>query len=98
MRLSYLMAGTLIAAIYALPAAALTLRVPPTPPDYPLPPIACDHLAGPVEGERMPCLPPGIDPRVVDGPAIPERPWVTRCRRDIVMPPPHYWHVSPVNK
>ena len=91
MRTSLLLVGTmaaLVSALHALPAVALTKRAGPAPTDHLLPPGACDVVLSPVSGTRMPCVPPGIDPRVAGGPAC--------CRSDVVLPPPSLrWPVPP---
>ncbi len=88
MRFSHLIAAAMIAAAYALPATALTTRAgPPAPTEYPLPPELCDSPTDQVVRERDRCVPPTIDPRVIDGPVLPEHSGVACCRSDIILLP-----------
>lgn len=86
MRLSRLLTGALLIVGQALPVAALATTISPYahPTHELVRPSVCDPM---LEGyiRRPPCLPPFVDPRVVDGPII----WNDCCRTVVGVPPYH---------
>lgn len=91
MRLSRFLTGALLIVGQALPVAALATTISPYahPTHELVRPSVCDPM---LEGyiRRPPCLPPFVDPRVVDGPNH----WGNCCRTPIHAPP--YYQRSPM--